>query len=99
MEATNSLAEANGESLTMTTKKEENQSKGYDGWINETTSYRKGGSAGSYNIFENDKYRGTVGVEDFKRMLSAKSRMKKDWKNVELDSDTTVWPKGHRFGS
>ena len=74
-------------------------SKGYDGWINETTSYRKGGSAGSYNIFENDKYRGTVGVEDFKRMLSAKSRMKKDWKNVELDSDTTVWPKGHRFGS
>ena len=70
----------------------ESKKKGYGGWINGTTSYRKGGSAGSYNIFENDKYRTSVGVNDFKKMVIAESRFKKDWKDVVLDADRRVWP-------
>ena len=66
--------------------------KGYDGWINESTSYRKGGGAGQYNIFENDKYKKSVGVDDFKKMVIAQSRFKKDWKDVVLDDVWSVWP-------
>ncbi len=70
----------------------ESKKKGYEGWINETTSYRRGGSTGTYNIFENDKYRTSVGVNDFKKMVIAESRFKKDWKDVVLDADRRVWP-------
>jgi hypothetical protein len=66
--------------------------KGFHGWINETTSYRKGGGAGGYNIFENGKYKTSVGVDKFKKMVIAESRFKKDWEDVVLDEDWRVWP-------
>ncbi len=66
--------------------------KGFHGWINETTSYRKGGGAGGYNIFENGKYKTSVGGDKFKKMVIAESRFKKDWEDVVLDEDWRVWP-------
>ena len=49
----------------------------YDGSITKRIKYRKGGSARSFNIFEDGKFKKAVGLSEFKRIQRLKIWRKK----------------------
>lgn len=51
-----------------------------DGVINSKVTYKKGNSAGSYNVYENGKFKKATTKDVIEAMQKAKSRFKKDYK-------------------